>query len=148
MLTRGGLLALAKNPIQVLRLIRPLAGRSHAILVRATDGAFYVLKCTSTSREPNVLFNEAAGNELYQAFGLSVPSWKGLFVSDEIIDENPDCWTAGSGRSMRPESGLCIGSRYLGNPEEPCPNGNLPTLSFDRVRNRSSFWLAWLIDIC
>jgi hypothetical protein len=48
---------------------------------------------------------------------------------------------------LRPNSGLCFGSRFLGQ------NGKrlheiLPRTSFERVRTPASFWLAWLIDVC
>jgi hypothetical protein len=48
---------------------------------------------------------------------------------------------------LRPASGLCFGSRFLGG------DGNrileiLPGSSFNRVRNHTTFWLAWLVDVC
>ena len=52
-----------------------------------------------------------------------------------------------SGGRLRPASGLCFGSRFLGE------NGKrlfevLPGSVFKRVRNLVSFWQAWLIDVC
>jgi hypothetical protein len=47
----------------------------------------------------------------------------------------------------RPESGLCFGSRFLGGDGIRLLE-ILPGTSFERVRNRKNFWLAWLVDIC
>ncbi len=131
----------------VARFIRGLRGGSQPILAQASDGLTYVVKFINNPQGPNVLFNESAGTELYRAFGLSVPQWKPLFVSDSFIDDNPDCWMQTANRRQRPESGLCFGSRFVGGDGgaifEWLPNGRVK-----RVRNRSSFWLAWMVDIC
>jgi len=49
--------------------------------------------------------------------------------------------------SIRPESGLCFGSHYLGGGDTRLLE-ILPGNYFKRIRNRKSIWLAWLIDIC
>jgi hypothetical protein len=86
------------------------------------------------------------GSELYQACGLVVPSWNPLLVTNAFLDQNQDCWIQTPEGRLRPDSGLCFGSRFLGE------NGRhlleiLPGTSFQRIRNRERFWLAWLIDI-
>jgi hypothetical protein len=48
---------------------------------------------------------------------------------------------------LRPKSGLCFGSRFLGGDEVRLLE-ILPGANFKRVRNLKSFWLAWMIDIC
>lgn len=122
-------------------------GGSQPILARASDGFLYVVKFANNPQGPNLLFNESAGGELYRACGLHVPDWKPLVVSDSFIDRNPDCWMRTTVGRLRPASGLCFGSRFLGL------NGKrlfeiLPGSMYKRVRNQSSFWLAWLIDVC
>jgi hypothetical protein len=87
------------------------------------------------------------GSELYRACKLPVPTWKPLLVTDSFLDQNPDCWIQTGEGCLRPQSGLCFGSQFLGN------NGVqtlevLPGSSLKRVRNHGSFWLAWVIDIC
>jgi hypothetical protein len=93
------------------------------------------------------LFNESAGSELFHANALDVPSWKPIFISDFFIDHNPDSWMQTPIGRLRPVSGLCFGSRFLGGDGIRLLE-ILPGTSFLRVRNRESFWLAWLIDIC
>ncbi len=87
------------------------------------------------------------GTELYRTSGLFVSFWKPLLVTNSFLDENPGCWTSTPDGHVRPNSGLCFGSRFLGG------NGSalleiLPGNRFKRVSNRWSFWLAWMIDIC
>jgi hypothetical protein len=136
-----------KNPVCVTQHVRSLPGGSHSILAQASDGLLYVVKLTYDLQCANLSFNESAGTELYRAYGLPVPPWKPLLVTDAFIDRNPDCWKQTPVGWLRPDSGLCFGSSFLGG-EGTRLLEILPGTSFSRVRNRESFWLAWLIDIC
>jgi hypothetical protein len=129
------------------RYIRNLRGGSQPILVQATDGFLYVAKFANNLQGPNLLFNESAGSDLYKACGLAGPKWKPLLVTDSFLDQNPDCWLQTPEGRLRPSSGLCFGSRFLGG-EGIRLLEILPGTSLNRVRNHASFWLAWLIDIC
>jgi hypothetical protein len=131
----------------VTHFVRNMRGGSQSILAQAGDGLLYVVKLNNNLQGANLPFNESAGTELYRSLGLSVPLWKPLFVTESFLDQNPDCWFETKGGRLRPDSGFCFGSRFLG-----C-NGIrlleiLPGTSFNRVRNHQDFWLAWLIDIC
>ena len=129
------------------RHIQNLRGGSQPFLAEASDGLLYVVKFTNNPQGTNLCFNESAGNELYRAFGLAVPSWKPLLVSDSFLDRNPDCWMLTPEGRLRPDSGMCFGSRYLGG-EGMRLLEILPGNSFKRVQNHQSFWQAWMIDIC
>jgi hypothetical protein len=127
--------------------IRKLRGGSQPILVEASNGLLYVLKFSNNLQGPNLLFNEVVGAELFRACGLAVAQWEPLLVSDKFLDSNPGCWTETENGLCRPSSGLCFASRFL------CPRGErlleiLPGLSYQRIRNRSDFWLAWFLDVC
>ena len=140
------MLTLGKDPAFVTHFVRNLRGGSQPILARASDGFLYVVKFANNLQGPNLLFNEGAGSELYHACGLPVPKWRPLVVSDSFLDKNPECWMQTPEGHLRPASGLCFGSRFLGG------NGKrileiLPGSMFKRVRNQMSFWLAWLIDV-
>jgi hypothetical protein len=141
------MIAFGKNSRLVTQYIRGLRGGSQPIMARASDGLSYVVKFANNLQGPNVLFNECAGNELYRAYGLPVPEWTPLRVSDSFLDRNPECWMQTELGSLRPASGLCFGSRLMGQ-----DGGRileiLPSSAFRRVRNQSDFLLAWLIDIC
>jgi hypothetical protein len=144
---RGSLVAMDKDARSVTQFIRNLRGGSQPILAQADDGLLYVVKFANNPQGPNLLFNESAGSELYQACGLPVPEWTPLWISDSFLDSNSGCWIHAEEGCLRPASGLCFGSRFLGG------NGTrlleiLPRTSFKRVRNHVDFWLAWMIDIC
>jgi hypothetical protein len=136
-----------KDFTRLTRFIRNLRGGSQPILAEASDGLLYVVKFTNNLQGPNLLFNESAGSELFRACDLAVPSWKSVFVSDSFLDNNPDCWMQTPDGRLRPDSGLCFGSRFLGGDGIRLLE-ILPGTSFKRVRNHESFWLAWVIDIC
>jgi hypothetical protein len=139
--------ALGKNCTIITEYVRSLRGGSQPILVRASDGFRYVAKFTNNLQGPNLAFNESAGGELYRAAGLAVPVWQQLMVTDDFIERNPDCWIQTREGRLRPDSGLCFGSRFLGGTGIRLLE-ILPGTSFKRVRNYQSFWLAWMIDIC
>jgi hypothetical protein len=132
---------------QATQHVGALRGASQPFLAQANDGLLYVVKFANNPQGPNVPFNEGAGSELYRACGLPVPSWKPILVTASFIDRNPGCWIQTPEGAIRPDHGLCFGSRYLG--------GNsarlleiLPGTSFSRIDDRRNFWLAWMIDIC
>ncbi len=127
--------------------IRKLRGGSQPILVHASDGLYYVVKFIDNPQGPNVLFNESMGTELYRACKLPVPSWKPLMVTDSFLDKNPSCWFETVEGRLRPNSGLCFGSEFLGGDRKRLLE-ILPGTSFKRIRDRINFWLAWLLDIC
>jgi len=139
--------SLGKDLAIVTRYIRNLRGGSQPILAQASDGLLYVVKFTNNLQGPNLPFNESMGSELYRACGLAGPSWKPLLVTDAFLDQNPDCWMQTPEGRLRPDPGLCFGSRFLGGDGIRLLE-ILPGTSLKRIRNSKSFWLAWLIDIC
>jgi len=143
----GYMTILGKEPAVVTKHIRNLRGGSQPILVRASDGLYYIAKFANNLQGPNLLFNESVGNELYRACGLAVPSWKPLVVTDRFLDKNPKCWMHTPEERLRPTSGLCFGSQLLGR-EGTGLLEILPESSHSHIRNRTAFWLAWLIDVC
>jgi hypothetical protein len=139
--------ALGANAVCLTQYIRKLRGGSQPILAEASDGLLYVVKFINNLQGPNLLFNESAGSELYRTCGLAVSSWKPLLLTDPFINQNSDCWMQTPKGRLRPKSGLCFGSRFLGGDDIRLLE-ILPKTSLKRVRNREDFWLAWLIDIC
>lgn len=131
----------------VTHFVRNLHGGSQPKLVRAGNGLLYVCKFNNNLQGPNLPFNEATGTELYRAFGLAVPSWTPLRVTDLFVDQNPECWIDTTDGRRRPDSGLCFGSRFLGGDGVRLFEV-LSGSGLKRVRNHQDFWLAWLIDIC
>src|SRR5580698_1050275 len=108
------MVVLAKDLALVAGDARSLRGGSQPILAHATDGLVYVVKFANNLQGPNLLFNESAGYELYRACGLPVPDWTPLWVTDSFLDGNRDCWMQTPEGRLRPSSGLCFGSLFLG----------------------------------
>lgn len=140
----GGLVG---GAVQVGRLLCSLRGGSQPVLVEGTNGVLYVLKFKNNLQGSQVLFNEAAGAELFRAVGLTVPPWEPLSVSDGFLDRNDRCWLRARGKLIRPESGLSFGSRFQGSLRRRLLIA-LPGSYHPLVRNRENFWLAWMIDVC
>lgn len=130
----------------VTRFIRTLRGGSQPILAEASNGNIYVVKFGNNVQGERLPFNESMGTELYSSCGLRVPAWEVLQLTDSFIDCHPSCWFEGPSGRIRPSSGLCYGSRYLGG-ETTCLLEILPGAYFSRVRNRADFWLAWALDV-
>ena len=87
------------------------------------------------------------GYELYRAYGLPVPAWKVLRLTDSFIDRHPECWFETEHSLVKPAPGLCFGSLYLGTAGARLIE-ILPETSYSRIRTQASFWLAWVLDIC
>jgi hypothetical protein len=132
--------------VEALEHIRKLRGGSQPVLVKASDDYMYVVKFQNSLQGPNLLFNEAVGTEVFRSTDLLVPEWRIVHVSDSFISGNPECWFETESGIQRPKAGLCFGSRLLslshGSIFEILAGGY-----FSRVRNRSSFWTARVLDL-
>ena len=136
-----------EEPAVVTQFIRKVRGGSQAFLANANDGKVYVVKFRNNLQGPNLLFNECMGSELYRTAGLSVPNWRRLVLTDQFIENNPACWAQAPSGFVRPQAGLCFGSRFIGGQYTRLFE-ILPGNSILRIRNRTDFWLAWLLDVC
>jgi hypothetical protein len=135
-----------RERIQVLLHIRKLRGGSQPILVRASDGYFYIVKFRDNLQGPNLLFNEVLGTELFRHVGLPVPEWRPVFVSEDFLDRNPACWMETAHGRYRPQGGYCFGSRFLGLRNTSLFE-ILPGQRFSRIQNRRDFWTARVLDV-
>src|ERR1035437_4051960 len=134
--------------VEALLHIRKLRGGSQPILIRASDGFFYVVKFLNNPQGSNLLFNEALGTEIFRGAGLPVPEWRTIYLSEEFLDHNPECWIETEQGRRRPTAGLCFGSRFL-SLRNTSSFEIIPGQSFSRIRNRMDFWTAWVLDaIC
>src|SRR6185437_4784111 len=133
--------------IRAERFIRRLRGGSQPVLVEGSDGLVYVLKFVNNPQGINLLFNESMGTEVFKACGLPVPPWKPIILSRHFVDSTPSCWMQTEQGDVRPQAGICFGSLFVGQ-QRALLLQVLPRADFGRIRNRSSFWLAWLVDLC
>lgn len=137
---------MAGKHVQVVRFIRRLQGSSQPILVEGINGILYVLKFRNNLQGPHVLFNEAAGMQLYRSFDLPVPVWEPLLLSKGFIERNRRCWMEGTDGHIPPDPGLCLGTRFFSPANDVVES--LPENSYARLSDQSNFWMAWLIDVC
>lgn len=136
-----------KEQIRITNYLCRLRGGSQPILVRASDDNLYVVKFFANPQGKNLLFNEAAGSELFKTMRLPVPEWKPLRLTKAFLEANREILRANSGPgSMQQCEGMCFGSRYMGGDEHSLLE-ILPGSSFKRVRNLESFLLAWMLDV-
>ena len=139
--------ALESEAPVVSHFSRKLGGSSQSILAQASDGGSYVVKFPLSGNCSNILFNESVGTKLYMKFGLLCPPWKPLLLTDEFIDQHPDCWIENRSWKQRPLAGLCFGSRFIGDTgvrlREIVSNSWLA-----RIYQPFNFWRAWFLDVC
>lgn len=136
-----------RSGVRVKRFIRKMLGGSQPILVEGSDGLLYVLKFTNNPQGPNLPFNESMGTELFKACGIQTPTWRPLILTQQFVDVNRSCWMETEQGVQPPEAGLCFASRFVGGSSSRLRE-ILAGRSYQCVRNRIDFWLAWLLDTC
>lgn len=134
-------------PLTATAVLRRMRGGAQSVLMRASDGALYVVKMMGNPQGPNVLANEVLGNELACHLGLSVTKWRPITLTDDFLDRNPHCWFETHGSRERPSAGLHFASRVVG--QEPCTKVYevVSGATFARTRNREDFMAMLVLDL-
>jgi hypothetical protein len=132
--------------VEALQFGRRLRGGSQPIVAKASDGFLYTVKFADNPQGENLAFNESMGNAIYRACGLPGPHWAAVFISDGFLDRYPQCWIRTESGVRRPRPGWCFGSHFLGLSGAPLFEV-LPGTNLSRVRNRSDFLKAWVVDL-
>jgi ribosomal protein L29 len=132
--------------VTAVEFIRKLRGGSSPVLVRTSDGNYYVVKFGNNPQGPNVLFNEALGSEVYRGCGLPTADWCPVWVPGNFIQRNHGCRMSTSYGWRKPTAGWCFGSKVL-TVEPGCLYDFLPASEYVRVANRGDFWTAWVLDV-
>jgi hypothetical protein len=129
-------------------VFKKLNGDSHTVLVRASDGLFYVVKMMDSFRGPNVLANKALGNELAMHLGLSVPDWRPIQFTESCMERYFLLHGTGSeSRVNRPGPGLYFGSRAMVQGDPEAVYKKLPERWLSKIDNRSDFAGMLLLDL-
>jgi hypothetical protein len=76
--------------ISAIQHLRPLRGGAQAHLLRASDGACYVIKFQNNPQHIRVLANEMFATDLGLALGLPMPRVEVIEVSDWLIEQTED----------------------------------------------------------
>jgi hypothetical protein len=129
-------------------VLKKLTGESHKVLVRASDGNFYVVKMMDAFRGPNVQANKALGYELAKYLGLSVPDWCPIEFADSDMERYFLLHGTGSESSIdRPGPGLYFGSRAMVQDHPKAVSKELPENWLSRIDNRNEFAGMLLLDL-
>lgn len=137
----------SSSAVAAAAVLRKMRGGSQSVLLRASDGALYVVKMMGNPQGPNVLANEALGNELASYLGLPVPLWRPICLSDNFLDRNKLCWFESATGPIRPPAGLHFASLALGQDSSPMTDEVVPGQWFSRVGNRADFVAMLVVDL-
>jgi len=135
-----------RKRISAVRFIRKLHDSSRSVLVEASNGLEYVVKWLLNPKSATAIHTEALGASIYEEFGLPVPSWAPIEVSNDFVDANPSMWFELQGGTAKPRSGFHFASRSLD--VDTCRVfETVPESWHSRIQNRSDFWGALAIDV-
>jgi len=137
----------AHSPLRAVTFVRRMRGGAQSSLLRASDGALYVVKMHGNPQGPNVLANEALGSWLAAQLGLETPAWRQISISDEFLAQNPEMWFETPTGRVRPPAGVHYASRLVESQGEGSVYEILPRSWFARVKNREDFLGMLLLDL-
>ncbi len=100
------------TPLAAVQHIRPMRGGSQSHLMRASDGAYYVVKFQNNPQHVRVLANELIAGRLGRWLGLPIPPVEIIQVSAWLIEHSPEMRVHSSGGSELCSSGLQLASFY------------------------------------
>jgi hypothetical protein len=108
----------------------------------------YVIKMMDGLKGPNVLANEALGNELAKYLGLSVPDWRPIELSEAFVEKYLLLhWSGSESWLDRPGPGLYFGSLAMGQGDHESVLKELPENWHSRIGNRKDFVGMLLLDL-
>ncbi len=100
------------TPLSAVQHIRPMRGGSQSHLMRASDGAYYVVKFQNNPQHVRVLANELIAGRLGRWLGLPIPPVEVISVSSWLVEHSPELRVRTAGGSERCSSGLQLASFY------------------------------------
>ena len=132
--------------ISAIQHLRPLRGGAQAHLLRASDGACYVIKFQNNPQHIRVLANEMFATDLGLALGLPMPRVEVIEVSDWLIEQTEDLRISLGGAKIPCRSGKQLGSLYVGSESPAMTLDYLPHELLHTVRNLSDFARVLVLD--
>src|SRR5437016_9592688 len=118
--------AFSPRTISAVQQIRKMRGGSQCHLMRANDGAFYVVKHKNNPQHVRVLANEFFASRLGKYLGLPMPEVAVIEVCDWLIAHTPELRVTVNGQEIPCSSGLQLASRYVDDPENTIVCDYLP----------------------
>ena len=126
--------------------IRGLLGGSQSLLVEASDGERYVVKCRNNPQGDRVCFNEGFASLLANRLELPTPSVASITFDKEFIIHNQCHWTSRQKQiTWIPSEGRHFASRLVEN--TPSLAEVLPSTWFPQIMNRDTFLSMLIFDM-
>jgi hypothetical protein len=126
--------------------IRRMRGGAQSHLLRASDGAYHVVKFLNNPQHPRVLANEFLASRIGFALGLPMPQVNVIEVSDWLIQRTPELCIDSAGLKTPCRSGLQLASRYVADPERNMVFDYLPESMFASISNLNQFAEVLVLD--
>ena len=126
--------------------IRRMKGGAQAHLMRADDGACYVVKFKNNPQHLRTLANEMFATRLAARMGICVPQVDVVEVRPSLIEYTPELVMQMRVGRQPCSAGNQFGSKFPGNPSSLTIYEFLPDEHLDRVRNLEDFLGIYVFD--
>ena len=126
--------------------IRPLRGGSQSHLMRASDGAYYVVKFQNNPQHLRVLANELIAGRLGRWLGLPIPPVAIIAVSAWLVEHSPELRVHTAGGSKLCSSGRQLASFYGMPDSKQALFDYLPEDTLKKVANLGDFARMLVLD--
>jgi hypothetical protein len=126
--------------------IRRMRGGAQSHLLRASDGAYHVVKFLNNPQHPRVLANEFLASRIGFALGLPMPQVNVIEVPDWLIQRTPELCIDSAGLKTPCRSGLQLACRYVADPERNMVFDYLPESMFASISNLNQFTEVLVLD--
>jgi hypothetical protein len=132
--------------ISAVQHLRKVRGGSQSHVIRASDSASYVTKFQNNPQHVRVLANEMLATRLGLALRLPMPRVEAIDVCEGLIAHTPDLRIQLAGREIPCQSGLQLGSLYVGDESSGLTFDYLPRELLAGVRNLGDFARVLVLD--
>ena len=126
--------------------IRRMRGGAQSHLMRASDGAYHVVKFVNNPQHPRVLANEFLASRIGVCLGLPMAQVNVIEVSDWLIQNTPELCIESAGHKMPCRSGLQLACRYVADPECDMVFDYLPESMSANIDNLNMFAACLAFD--
>jgi hypothetical protein len=127
--------------------IRKMTGKTHAHLMRASDGNLYVTKFSNNPLGIRVLASEFLATKIGVSLGLPMPEVAVIEVPSALIENTPSLqMETQDRRSIKCAPGQHLAVRFVGDVWKDRVFDDMPKALFGRVRNAADFLRVLCFD--
>lgn len=133
-------------PLRAQQHIRRMRGGAQSHLMRASDGAYYVVKFQNNPQHARVLANEFLASRIGRCLGLPMPEVQVIEISDWLIQNTPELHIEIAGHNVPCSSGRQLACRYVADPECDTVFDYLPESMSGMINNLHLFAVVLILD--